>query len=117
MFTTHYGLHQLVIVCEALGRYRLLQTFTKGPLGYFIQIPLHDEYSVPQLVGEVLVREVTFPGAWEDEMWLELGGVPYRYGKQEFILISGLRFGAIDKEQFEVRLLQANRRCLGATSK
>lgn len=47
------------------------------------------------------MREVTFSGARHDEMWFEIGGMLYRYDKQEFILISGFRFGPIDKERFQ----------------
>ena len=101
--TTHCGINQLGPVRLALGRYNMLQSFLSSPLGHFLQIPLSLQMSAPQLIYQVLLREVTFPEAREDEMWFEIGGELYRYGKQEFILISGLRFGPINKKSLEAR--------------
>lgn len=81
----------------------MLDIFEKGPLGHFLQIPLFRQISAPQLIHQVLLREVTFPGARKDEKWFEIGGQIYRYGKQEFILITGLRFGAIDRRILEAK--------------
>ena len=39
-------------------------------------------------------------------MWFEIGGTPYRYGRQKFILISGLRFGVIDRESLEAKPIE-----------
>jgi len=72
-----------------------------------LQIPMFDHLSAPQLIYEVLVREVTFSGARYDEMWFEIGSIPYRCGKREFILISGLRFGKIEKKRFETRPIES----------
>ena len=101
--TTHCGINQLGPVRLALGRYNMLDTFFLGPLSHFLQIPLSLQMSTPQLIYQVLLREVIFPEARDDEMWFEIGGETYRYGKQEFILISGLLFGPIDKQLLESR--------------
>ncbi|XP_052176710.1 uncharacterized protein LOC127791017 [Diospyros lotus] len=53
--------------------------------------------------SRVLLREVKFPGARPDKMWFELGGVAYQYGKQEFTLITRLRFSPIDREILQTR--------------
>ena len=39
--------------------------------------------------------EIVYPGARDDDMWFEIGGRATRFGKQEFLLITGLRFEAI----------------------
>ncbi|XP_052181137.1 uncharacterized protein LOC127794229 [Diospyros lotus] len=104
--TTHCGIKHLEAMRRALDRYKLLDRFLQGPLGHFLKMPLSLHLTAPQLIYHVLLREVTFPGAHHDEMWFEIGGTPYRYGRQEFILISGLRFGAIDRESLEPKPIE-----------
>ena len=101
--TTHCGIKHLEAMRRALDRYKLLDRFLQGPLGHFLKMPLSLHLTAPQLIYHVLLREVTFLGARHDEMWFEIGGTPYRYGRQEFILISGLQFGAIDRESLEAK--------------
>lgn len=79
--TIHCGIKNLEVVREALIQYGLFNRFVQGPLGHFMEIPLSLHLSAPQLIYQVLVREVTFLGARHDEMWFEIGGKPYRYGK------------------------------------
>ncbi|XP_052179901.1 uncharacterized protein LOC127793158 [Diospyros lotus] len=104
--TTHCGIKHLEAMRRALDRYKLLDRFLQGPLGHFLKMPLSLHLTAPQLIYHVLLREVTFSSAHHDEMWFEIGGTPYRYGRQEFILISGLRFGAIDRESLEPKPIE-----------
>ena len=73
-----------------------------------MEIPLSLHLSAPQLIYQIIVRDVTFSGARHDKIWFEIGSMPYRYGKQEFILISGLRFRPIDKTILEARPIESN---------
>ncbi|XP_052193900.1 uncharacterized protein LOC127802228 [Diospyros lotus] len=91
---------------RALDQYKLLDRFLQGPLGHFLKMSLSLHLTAPQLIYHVLLREVTFLGVRHDEMWFEISGTPYRYGMQEFILISGLRFGAIDRESLELKPIE-----------
>ena len=105
---THYGIKHLDVIHYSLERYKLLDRFVRGPLGHFLEIPLSLHLTSPQLISHVLIKNVTFSGARDDQMWFEISSTPYRYGKQEFILISGLQFGAIDKESLEAKLVEPN---------
>ncbi|KAK2664486.1 hypothetical protein Ddye_003060 [Dipteronia dyeriana] len=41
----------------------------------------------------LLCRELHYPGALPDEMWFGVGNRAVRFGKEEFLLVTGLRFG------------------------
>ncbi|KAK2646236.1 hypothetical protein Ddye_021431 [Dipteronia dyeriana] len=43
----------------------------------------------------LLYRELHYPGAQPDEMWLGVENRAVRFGKDEFLLVTGLRFGLI----------------------
>lgn len=101
--TTYCCINNLFVVCESFVKYSVLEDFIRGPLGHFMQIPHSSQVTTPQLILQVLLREVKFPSAHPDEMWFELGGVACRYGKQEFTLMTGLRFGPIDGEILQAR--------------
>lgn len=54
-------------------------------------------YSFPgNAVLRVLAAEVIFKEEKGDEMWFESGGVLHRFGKQEFAVMTGLKFGPIN---------------------
>ena len=41
----------------------------------------------------LLCRELNYPGARPDEIWFRVGQRAIRFGKEEFLLVTGLRFG------------------------
>ena len=43
----------------------------------------------------ILSREIRFHGQRPDEFWFHIGGHMHRFGRQEFCLLTGLRFGRI----------------------
>ena len=44
------------------------------------------------LVHNLLVREITFDGAGDSELWFEIGQCRFRFFKYEFCLLTGLKF-------------------------
>ena len=79
--TTHCGIKHLEAMRHTLDRYKLLDRFLQGPLGHFLKIPLSLHLIAPQLIYHVLLREMTFLGVRHDEMWFEIGGMPFKYGR------------------------------------
>ena len=54
------------------------------------------------LVLKVLARELEGEKCRRDEVWFEIGRSPYRFGKQEFLLVTGLHFGKISQKVLEL---------------
>ncbi|KAL5810752.1 hypothetical protein ACOSQ4_027320 [Xanthoceras sorbifolium] len=54
-----------------------------------------DQYFGGKLCQILLCREIEYPGARKDEMWFKVGGKPMRFGKEGFLLCTGLRFGPL----------------------
>ncbi|KAK3225124.1 hypothetical protein Dsin_004986 [Dipteronia sinensis] len=48
-----------------------------------------------QYIHNLLLRQIRFPSANDDEMWFALGKTKVRLGKREFCLCTGLRFGVL----------------------
>ena len=66
--TTHCGIKHLETMRISLNQYDLLDRFREDPLGYFLKIPLSLHLTAQQLIYNVMVWEVIFPGAPHDEI-------------------------------------------------
>ncbi|KAL5789369.1 hypothetical protein ACOSQ2_004257 [Xanthoceras sorbifolium] len=54
-----------------------------------------DQLFSGKLCHSLLCREIHYPGAREDEIWFDIGGHAIRFGKEEFLLCTGLKFGPL----------------------
>ena len=54
------------------------------------------------MIAKVLAHEVRVTGQKADELWYRIGGQNHKFGKEEFALITGLRFGKINKKYMEL---------------
>ena len=48
-----------------------------------------------QYIHNILLRQIRFSSASEDEMWFALGKNKVRLGKREFCLCTGLKFSVL----------------------
>ena len=96
---THIGQKLVKKILDILTGRNLYDRFIREcPFGYMLRNTNHT--AAGSVLLWVLAREVEVSGR-KDEMWFELGGRIYRFGKQEFLLITGLHFGGIDREIFQ----------------
>lgn len=101
--STHCSFKEIAGVKAALEKRELLKQFLgETPFRYYVEIA-HNQLLVCPLIVTILARELEFPRARPDEMWFEIGGQPYRFGKQEFLLVTGLPFGHIDVKTIKAR--------------
>ncbi|KAK1584159.1 hypothetical protein Q3G72_030358 [Acer saccharum] len=75
--------------CELAG-------FKKVCFGHYLDLLGHMRplFQV-QYIYNLLLRQIRFPGASEDEMWFALGKNKVRLGKREFCLCTRLKFGVL----------------------
>ncbi|KAL5811324.1 hypothetical protein ACOSQ4_027892 [Xanthoceras sorbifolium] len=85
-FDLRFNMH-----CRVKGQ---LDRWMNGVFGNFLRMR-GDQYFGGKLCQILLCREIEYPGAREDEMWFKVGGKPMRFGKEEFLLCTGLRFGPL----------------------
>ncbi|KAL5742388.1 hypothetical protein ACOSP7_029120 [Xanthoceras sorbifolium] len=93
-FNMHCRVSEWGTFREALVREGQLDRWMNGVFGNFLRMR-GDQYFGGKLCQILLCREIEYPGAREDEMWFKVGGKPMRFGKEEFLLCTGLRFGPL----------------------
>ncbi|KAL5760459.1 hypothetical protein ACOSP7_018972 [Xanthoceras sorbifolium] len=93
-FNMHCRVSEWGTFREALVRDGQLDRWMNGVFGNFLRMR-GDQYFGGKLCQILLCREIEYPGAREDEMWFKVGGKPMRFGKEEFLLCTGLRFGPL----------------------
>ena len=95
--STHNSMKTIGELSIFLQQRELLNRFNaKSSISYFLKLN-GKQLLVTPLMLNILARElVNYPNSQPDEMWFEIGGRPYRFGKQEFLLVTGLQFGYLD---------------------
>ena len=95
--STHNSMKPIGYLNGFLSQRQLLDRFkASSSIAYFIKQCGQQLLTTP-LMLTILARElVDYPKSRLDEMWFEIGGRPYRFGKQEFLLVTGLQFGYVD---------------------
>ncbi|KAK1581316.1 hypothetical protein Q3G72_004927 [Acer saccharum] len=94
--TVHCKLKFIVDIRRVLEEEGELARFKRGCFGHYLDLPGHMQALFQaQYIHNLLLRQIRFPGASEDEMWLALGKNKVKLGKREFCLCSGLRFGVL----------------------
>ncbi|KAL5843641.1 hypothetical protein ACOSQ4_009599 [Xanthoceras sorbifolium] len=93
-FNMHCRVSEWGAFWEALVREGQLDLWMNEVFGNFLRMR-GDQYFGGKLCQILLYREIEYPGAREDEMWFKVGGKPMRFGKEEFLLCTGLRFGPL----------------------
>ncbi|KAK0585140.1 hypothetical protein LWI29_023919 [Acer saccharum] len=62
----------------------------------FTNFPQNSLFSATVVHG-VLLREIRIEGATENELFISFGGKKARFGRREFCLVTGLRFGELSE--------------------
>ncbi|KAK0594795.1 hypothetical protein LWI29_000610 [Acer saccharum] len=78
--------------------------FESGCFGHYLDFP-KGGYFQAQFIHSLLLRQIFIPGGSEDELWFALGKTKARFGKREFCLCTGLKFGRlsdIPSREYEV---------------
>ncbi|KAK1548852.1 hypothetical protein Q3G72_030602 [Acer saccharum] len=98
-------LHKLISdVDKILDRAGERAEFESGCFGHYLDFP-KGGYFQAQFIHSLLLRQIFIPGGSEDELWFALGKTKARFGKREFCLCTGLKFGRlsdIPSREYEV---------------
>lgn len=92
---THCNLHSLNIINNVLLRHHLNDRWEIGCFPHILKFSGQKQFFSGKLCINLLCREIVYPDARDDEMWFDVGGHAMRFGKLEFMLCTGLRFGNI----------------------
>lgn len=105
---------------NVIGRLNFIEELLKGPINkyklrkfirgthfrHFFELVeecgFRDQQFPGNLVLKILVSEVFIDEQRDDELWFHLGGAAYRFGVQEFALVTRLRFGPIKKSDLNL---------------
>ena len=94
------------LIDEAVSNYQLEQFIKNGPFRQFQSVVNKAGNTNQQFPGNLVLRvlacEVWVKNQRDDELWYAMGGVPHRFGKEEFALVSGLWFGEIKKSELDL---------------
>ncbi|KAK0594178.1 hypothetical protein LWI29_029516 [Acer saccharum] len=97
--------HKLISdVDKILDRAGERAEFESGCFGHYLDFP-KGGYFQAQFIHSLLLRQIFIPGGSEDELWFALGKTKARFGKREFCLCTGLKFGRlsdIPSREYEV---------------
>ncbi|KAK0578970.1 hypothetical protein LWI29_019163 [Acer saccharum] len=74
-----------------MDRVGMLRRWEHGVFRQFLK--MDREFFSGKLCHILLCRELNYPSARPDEMWFRVGERAVRFGKEEFFLVTGLRFG------------------------
>ncbi|KAL5766227.1 hypothetical protein ACOSP7_016844 [Xanthoceras sorbifolium] len=85
---------ELKTLQDVLSRDNMLDRWTQGVFGRFSGMQ-GDQLFSGKLCHSLLCREIHYPGAREDEIWFAVGGHAIRFGKEEFLLCTDLKFGPL----------------------
>lgn len=94
--TTHCSPEKMKRLIVMLDKFNLCERFYSGPFGHWLRVGVVKQHITGLMLLDLLVREVHSPNFREDEIWFEIGGRAHRFGPQEYVLITGLRFGRVD---------------------
>ena len=98
---THIGQRLVIRIIAVIKRRNLYDRFiAECPFGHILRETNHT--AAGSVILWVLAREINVADARRDERWFEIGERSYRFGKQEFLLVTGLPFGGIDRKIFEI---------------
>ena len=94
--STHCQLNDMPKLINALARRNALSYWNKGPFEHFTRMSQKKQRLSVTTITAVLAREIIVAGGCPGEKWFEIGGQAHRFGKQEFMLVTGLRFGKLN---------------------
>ncbi|KAK0606389.1 hypothetical protein LWI29_037235 [Acer saccharum] len=75
----------------------MLRRWEHGVFGQFISMGKGKQFFSGKLCHLLLCREVVHPYGRPDEMWFRVGGRAIKFRKEEFLLLTGLRFRSLPK--------------------
>ncbi|KAK1548823.1 hypothetical protein Q3G72_026138 [Acer saccharum] len=97
--------HKLISnIDKILDRVGERAEFESGCFGHYLDFP-KGGYFQAQFIHSLMLRQIFIPGGSEDELWFALGKTKARFGKREFCLCTGLKFGRlsdIPSREYEV---------------
>ncbi|KAI9156216.1 hypothetical protein LWI28_002361 [Acer negundo] len=73
----------------------MLRRWEQGVFRQFLTIG--KEFFSGKLCHILLCRELNYPGVHPNEMWFHVGQRAIRFGNEEFLLVTGLKFGLMLK--------------------
>ncbi|KAK0581698.1 hypothetical protein LWI29_016927 [Acer saccharum] len=73
-----------------MDRVGMLRRWEQGVFKQFLT--MGKEFFSGKLCHILLCRELNYPGARLDEMWFRVGQRVVKFGKEEFLFVTGLRF-------------------------
>ena len=94
------------MISGPMTRYNLKGWMRKGPFRQFVVMEKGEPRFPGFLIAKVLAQEVRVKDQRPDELWYRIGGQNHKFGKQEFALITGLRFGKINKKYMKLEAEQ-----------
>ncbi|KAK2646198.1 hypothetical protein Ddye_021393 [Dipteronia dyeriana] len=83
-------LSHLTIISDAMSRVGMLGRWEQGVFKQFLG--MKKELFSGKLCHILLCGELHYPGARPDEMWFGVGNRAVGFGKEQFLLVTGLRF-------------------------
>ncbi|KAK0595727.1 hypothetical protein LWI29_009401 [Acer saccharum] len=84
-------LSNLTVIRDAMDRVGMLRWWEQGVFRQFLK--MDREFFSGKLCHILLCRELNYPSARLNEMWFRIGERAIRFGKEEFLLVTRLRFG------------------------
>ncbi|KAK2645688.1 hypothetical protein Ddye_020883 [Dipteronia dyeriana] len=87
----HKFIRQIESVLDSCGE---LDEFRSSCFGHYLDLPVGG-YFQAQYMHNLFLRQITPPGASNNEMWFGLGKTKVRFGAREFCLCTGLKFGEL----------------------
>ncbi|TXG48876.1 hypothetical protein EZV62_024751 [Acer yangbiense] len=84
-------LSNLTVIRDAMDRVDMLRRWEQGVFMQFLK--MDKEFFSGKLCHILLCKELNYPGARPNELWFRVGEHAIRFGKEEFLLVTGLRFG------------------------
>ena len=102
------------MVAGPMEKYNLKGWMSEGPFKQFVVMGEKDQQFPGHMIANVLAQEVVVKDQKPDELWYRIGGQNHKFGKEEFALITGLRFGKINKMymELETKPLEEGNICL-----
>ena len=92
LYSQPYVMDTIEKVCKT---YNLCERWAAGPFGHFLDVNQRKGSFPGALILRLLARELVGDQCRRDEVWFGIGNKAARFGKQEFLMVTGLPFGRI----------------------
>ncbi|KAK0574128.1 hypothetical protein LWI29_018571 [Acer saccharum] len=91
-----YRLKNIATIEKIIRKEGKHKEFMSSCFKQFTNFPQKSLFSATVVHG-VLLREIRIEGATENELFISFGGKKARFGRREFCLVTGLRFGKLSE--------------------